>query len=361
MDEPITAAAPSPAPSSEISQGTPTPATPATPEATPPAQPTPSKPSQEPQAHGEPPLSEELTLAAQLTKALVKDAKAEPPPAVPEEKPPGAEEPPPDPNATRYAIPSSSTFKGNHELRKAFVEKVELLKQADQQLAQSTQMVTSFREKVREIGATPEQVQASFGYLALLNQGKLQEALKVIDHQRAEIAKQLGVALPGVDYNPLAEFPDLQAKLDDLSLTEEAALEVAKARLDKQRAEEAAAQRQQGQERVQQQFQMRERCHQQMMEAIADLAANDLDYPMLDEALADYIEKSDFMANVPPQFWANNLKTVYNSLKAGMAKLGKPTGVNPLRPRAPEGGGEGRVAEAEPKTLHEAISRRFGP
>lgn len=351
-----------PTSSMDSSSSSPSTATPSSGQPTQPTQTTPSTPSAEQPA----PATEE-GLAAEITKALVKDTSGEAPATDPEatgtqpageEPAPGAQ---PDPQANRYAIPPSSSFKlpGGHELRKAFVEKVEMLKQADTQLAQVSQMVSSFRERVSEIGATPEQVTASFGYLQALNSGDYQSALKMLDAERSAIARKLGVRLDGVEFDPLADFPDLQERVDNMQLSEEAALELAQTRLRQRQQDEARQAREQQTEKAQQQFQYREKCHNDMMTWLDQVSKSDVDYPALDEHIARYIEESNFMAEVPPQFWTRNLQVVYNSLKQGLAKQARnASGATPLRSRAPEGAATAEVHQ-EAGSLGELLTKRF--
>ncbi len=187
----------------------------------------------------------------------------EPPPktATPAEPEPGAAPPGPEPSEDLKAlIQIPKGIKGDHRAAfKALADKsVELdrkLVETSQQVATLTeakQMLDGFQEVITNSQAKPEQLAQAFDYLYHINNGNLDQAIELIEHERASLYALAGKLPPGTD--ALADHPDLQQKVEALELTREAAEEIARYRnTDKLRkSTEARAKEQSDQQRQQQ-------------------------------------------------------------------------------------------------------------
>lgn len=106
---------------------------------------------------------------------------------------------------------------------------------------------------VMETGASPEQYGKSLDYLTLVNRAVAgdaaagEKAFDLLSSELADLAKALGKEVPGV-FDPLADYPDLQAEVEAEDITRKRALEIAAQRTRDANAQrvQAHAQQQQG-------------------------------------------------------------------------------------------------------------------
>lgn len=97
---------------------------------------------------------------------------------------------------------------------------------------QATQTAQQWQETIASTGATPEQFGSSLQYLSLVNSGSpesLQQAYDLLSGELANLGKLIGREVPGA-YDPLADHPDLQQRVEDRMIDREDALEIAQAR-----------------------------------------------------------------------------------------------------------------------------------
>lgn len=269
----------------------------------------------------------------------------------------GAPEAPQQPDlATLTAMPEG--IRGEH--RRAFKQLADYatqqqaaVQEATQKAQQMEQRVSAFSELVQETSAQPEQVMAAFEYLGLVNrmargQATKEEAVQAIEFLKSEmahVARAAGISDIGqVKVDPLSGHPDLRKRVDDLDMTEDAAIELAQAR------EKLARVNAQGQQTQQQQAQQQavQQARQAIGQWIATVKKTDLDWPALDRKLAAQLRL--LIQGRPPSEWPSLVQRWYTTEKS----MSKGTARRQETPLAPRGGATSS-ASAAPKSLHEAV------
>jgi len=177
-----------------------------------------------------------------------------------------------------------------------------------------------WEQTIQATGASPEQFGNVLNYLTAINSGDPAQMGKAYEAMQAELAwlgKQLGKPAPG--YDPLADHRDLQAQIEQGTLSREAAQELIAAR----RQQAIYSERQQ--QSIQQQQQ--QAAQQQALDAVAALGdklrAQD---GMLFKARFKAIEPmvAVIQDSLPPAQWAAAIERAYQAAP-----------VVPAAPRAP--------------------------
>lgn len=200
--------------------------------------------------------------------------------------------------------------------------------------------LTEFRTMVLEAYQDPQDFARALEFGRLVGAGddaSLRTALGMLDEQRAALALRLGVDAPGVD--PLAEFPDLKQAVEDMAITREKAIELAKYKhRDKQQTQQRQAAQQQQQERQQSQQQ-----HEQEITALTEKAtayfttrSKEVDYPAKMDAIKAYFGKPEnvqnFVQSFRPDQWLGQFQFMYDNIRTAPAP--RPSAQNqPLRSR----------------------------
>lgn len=264
----------------------------------------------------------------------------EAPAADPTKKPPVV-----DPNA----MPEGLTPKAQ--------ERFQTLANTNKELTARVQEYEPIVASARELQATfqthgvkREQFDQAMEVVGLMNRGDLQGALRVLDEQRALISMHLGKPLPGAD--ALANFPDLRQAVDNLQITEEHALELARGRT-VQNYSQQAQQRQQAEQQSQQQAQEQHQAGVRAVDGVCKrLEQSDMDYAAIEPMLLKEINDG-LLRGVPPSEWARIVEKTYGLIKqtASATRSSAPS-TTVLRPT---GGESPRQA---PKTMHEAMWNR---
>lgn len=195
---------------------------------------------------------------------------------------------------------------------------------------------------------TPEDIKALFGYNKVVKEGRLEEALKMIEATRAALLRSLGREAPGVDL--LKDFPDLAKKVEDQEMTREAGLEVARARRDKAAREAADAQRQQQDRGTQQIQQRRQKGEADIAAWATKMAKEDIDYAAKEEKVLARV--AGVVRRYPPELWLPTLQEIYDSIE--VVKQAGERGHQPLRPSGAKGGPK------QPADMKDAIAQGLG-
>lgn len=225
------------------------------------------------------------------------------------------------------------------------------LKEREAERDEARNQVSYVREVFQTHGIQKEQFEQAAQILGAMNRGDWQGALQALDEQRKQISLIIGQPLPGVD--ALAQFPDLRTAVDNLQVTEQHAMELARAR-----AQQLASQQQQQRAQQVQQTQQQEQQAVQAATAEVDayckqLASTDMDYPAIEAQLLPAMK--DLLAGVPPNRWKTAIETQYSLLKrmASTVRGASPAAPAPiLRPT-----GQGSPATA-PKSMFDAMWNR---
>lgn len=227
-----------------------------------------------------------------------------------------------------------------------FQKLVETNKELTGRIEQAEQQTSYIRETFQQHGVRREQFEQAVQFIGAINSGNLEQALRALDAQRAEIALALGKPLPGVDV--LSEHPDLRQAVDAMQMSETHAIELAKRRRDEQFAQanwQATQQRQQEEQRTQQAvntglLEIDKFCKQ--------IAQTDVDYPAIEALLLPEIK--NLISGLPPMQWKSAIETQYRLLKqAAAARATSAPSQTVLRPT-----GSASPA-ARPRSMHEAM------
>lgn len=216
------------------------------------------------------------------------------------------------------------------------------------------QSAQALQQTFHENGIRREQFEQAMQVVGLMNRGDLRGALAALDEQRRLISLHLGQPLPGAD--ALADHPDLRAEVDNLQITEQRALEIARSRLQQsqwqqqsQRQQQENQQHQQEQQRLQQEHQARNDSMLAVDRFCKQMQTSDLDYARIEPILLKQIEDG-LLEGVPFAARPALVQKTYALIKqtaASSRTAGQSTAV--LRPT---GGESPRQA---PKTMHEAM------
>lgn len=185
---------------------------------------------------------------------------------------------------------------------------------------------------VMETGATAEQYGQTLDYLRLVN-GALagdreatEKAFAVVEKEYKALAQALGRKVDGVD--PLEGYDDLREKVEDGYLSEDDALEIARAR-----AQQAALQTQQ--QTVQQQTQQQQAVEQGRNALAAwdqQMLQADPSYASKRDALSAQV--AVIRAQLPPDRWLQATQQLYATLPNLQPAVPAKPAPGPVRPRA---------------------------
>lgn len=225
-------------------------------------------------------------------------------------------------------------------------------KELSEQHRQVLDSVEPFRKALQENGIVKEQFDQAASVIGMMNRGDLEGALKELDEQRRLLSLAMGKPIPGVD--ALSGYPDLRTKVDQMQITEEDALEIARTR-SQESTRQTLMQREQ--EKTQQQEQQRKSQEQEQqawtegLNAVdkftSEMKKSDIDFAAIEAKLLPRIPA--LIQGVPPAQWAEKVKNLYELIKetAGSTRSSTSSGV--LRPT-----GQQSPSQA-PKSMHEAM------
>lgn len=173
---------------------------------------------------------------------------------------------------------------------------------------------------VASTGLPPERMAKVLDVCRLLasnDENELKVALQALDETRADICKRLGIAQPGVD--ALEDFDDLKRAVEQMEITEDRALELAKLR----RLQSAKQQEFRQQQAVQQQQQEYARQVQGFSTAVntlfRQLSVSDPMYKAKEAKIAEALRNPAFVQTMISKFhpdqWLDQLKFMYDAIQ----------------------------------------------
>lgn len=226
---------------------------------------------------------------------------------------------------------------------------------------QYREQLTGLQQVFQEHQVQQPQFEQAVEVIGMINRGDFAAARQFLLDQLQQIAVLSGEPIGSVD--ALAEFPDLRQQVDGFLLSEENALQLARARKMQQIQHQQA--QQQGQRQQQEQAQRQQQQAQQQavetgLSAIdtfcKQMQTTDLDYQVIEEQLLPVIP--ELIKGVPPDRWATVVKLQYQAIKNTAGKLRQTLGQQPgtvLRAT-----GQASPAAA-PKTMAEAMWGNSAP
>ena len=253
-----------------------------------------------------------------------------------EEEPKPAEAKPDEPKTPEQeeaeVLEVVKSERGKERVQKVFSE----LKAKEAALVAKEAELDEIRTVIQGTGSNPDQLSQTLECLRLVNSGNpadLRVAAEMFEQWRAQIYQQLGVEAPGVDL--LAGHDDLKSAVDNMEITRERALELAKLR----KAEAERMQKTQAQQQSQQatqQFQQTVQTAAQQMEAYLSTRANEVDHQARMKVISDHFRNpanlQQFVNTYQPEQWTSTIKFMYDNIQVPKATAA-PRDPQPLRSR----------------------------
>ena len=244
-----------------------------------------------------------------------------------------------------------------------FGEVINTLKARESTIAELTQANTGLKEArdailgvMEESRTSQDQLATYLDFNAKITSGdpkQLEEALAMVEEQRALLYQALGREPEGAGVDLLKDFPDLVKQVEDEEITRKAALEIATARRERN-ARQAAQQRREQQ--TSQQTQTAQQHKQAAEEALSGIEAwtaklqkSDLDYKAKEDKLLAKL--NHVMTKYPPDKWLETLQLLYEGIVITKAPGG---GETPIRPR------HDRPGQKAPTRMLDAINQGLG-
>ena len=228
------------------------------------------------------------------------------------------------------------------------------IQQFQQQMAQAQELVTGFQNMVVESQATDQEFSALMDYCKAIKTGDWRSAEPLLAAQIQQFRMATGRDPAGAD--PIAQHPDLSARLSSGALTPDIAMELARHRRQQEQwtQQQQAAQQQQAQTaQQQQQEQQLAQATNQAATTIASwvqtLKAQDLDFPKKEQMLSEYAKTVAEQFWDRPQAWPGLLQQAYNLMAQQKAAPPAAPSYQPLRPSGAIGGPK------QPKDMAEAM------
>lgn len=218
------------------------------------------------------------------------------------------------------ALEGVNAERGRQRITKLFHERRQL-----------RQDIEDFRQVVVSTGMSPEEFARTlqFGRLATSNDpAQLEQALQMVEAQRVELYGRLGKEAPGIDL--LAEFPDLKARVDNLELTRDAAVELAGYRRRDKQAKQQRETQQQQEERLQK-FEATVTQAANALDAYLATRANEADHEPRLRAIHAYFRRpgvlDEFVKTYEPHQWQHAVRTLYDNIRpTALAPAPAPSG-----------------------------------
>lgn len=194
----------------------------------------------------------------------------------------------------------------------------ERIKQVFQEKKALEQDLNQFRELVTKTGMSPQDFAQTLEFGRLVNSGdekNLRVALEMVEGQRAMLYAKLGVEAPGVDL--LKGHDDLKAAVDNMEITRDRAVELAKYR----KQQQEVTQRQQAQQQTTQDRQQFEQTVKQAagaMESYLSTRQNEVDHPARMKVITEHFKNpanlQQFIQTYEPRQWAATIKMMYDGI-----------------------------------------------
>lgn len=238
-------------------------------------------------------------------------------------KPAGTDEPKTLEAEESELLEGVKSERGRERIKQVFAERKQL--EAD---------ITEFRDLVKSTGMTAQEFAQTLEFGRLINSGdekNLRVALEMIEGQRSMLYQKLGVEAPGVDL--LSGHDDLKAAVDNMEITRERAVELAKFRkVDAETKARTQAQETQVQER--QVYEKTVKDAAGAMEAYLETRKNEVDHTARMKVISDHFRNpanlQKFVSTYRPEQWAATVQMMYDNIQVPKAAA---PGPQPIRSR----------------------------
>lgn len=256
------------------------------------------------------------------------------------------------PDALNDPIPTDVSKKTQERMRTL----IDTTRKAEAATTKMTEARDFLLERIMDSTATPQQYETLLGLAKLVNSPDPAEKTKALNYfQRASaaLARELGIAIPGVDL--LADHADLKQRVDLGQLSRKDAEEMAALR-NQQGAQEQNRQRAAAADRDKQQRAADVTNAKAALNTLEQTLKNDPNYAAKSKILIPMMQET--FKNIHPSKWAETYQQNYNKLVIAarprpvpVPNKGTPPANQPLRARTGAGG-----AAAAPSSLEEAVN-----
>lgn len=236
-------------------------------------------------------------------------------------------------------------------------ERAKMVPELEKRATEAETALAGVRELVQQSGLQPEEFQGMLAMGKLYKSSdpaELKQALEHLDGLRADLATRLGVDAPGVDV--LAQHADLKAKVDNMTLSREDALEIVRLRNTAAQANQATAA-----SRDMQQYQQTVQAAAKEMDAtLAARAATPGHQAKVDhirQYFADPARLQAFVTTYQPNQWKAAVLMMYDTYTPPPAMPAVPAAPQPLRPGHVASGV--RVPNGKPVSREEAVTNAW--
>lgn len=280
-----------------------------------------------------------------------------------------AEEPPEDAQVGQQPDPKQPQAKPKDEdltrplegkvspdTQQRFQKLTHALKERDAQVQEITKQAQYHEKRANEFvsilndaGIGPDEFGGFVDFRSALRSRNFDQAEAYLKAQLREFAIATGRNLAGDVSTVLDEFPDLAQRVQNMELTEQAALEVARARRVEAAVRQRHEQHQQHTQAAQQFQQSRTEALRSVAQQVAQWKRDDIDFAAKEAKIAAQMKR---LRDVPPQQWLAKVQEYYELLNEG-ASLSKPPSGDIERPL--RGGAGPAAASRQPASMYEAM------
>lgn len=203
------------------------------------------------------------------------------------------------------------------------------------------------RKLFEEHYVDPERFSTLMGYQRLVGEGNLKEARAALFAELKRLNLEIGDNARAPD--PLSDHEDLQTGVENGQLSQEHAIEIARARARDAESQQRAQQSRQTQTSADQERQLADGATQEIATWAAELRKNDINFLVKEKQILGLID--GIVQEYPARLWLPTIKRVYDSMKVGPSVTGQggAAGVQPLRPTG------GQQVSREPTSEFEAV------
>lgn len=222
------------------------------------------------------------------------------------------------------------------------------VKARDDQINELKGAVSYVQETFQTHGVKQEQFEQAVGFIGAINRGDIATAEKLLLGQLRQLSLMTGKDYGG-EVNPLAEFTDLNERVNGLQISRDDAMEMARLR-SQQQAQQRAWETQQAQQQTTQAAEHEFKTAQTALDGWArQMASQDIDWPKIEARLLPVIP--ELLKGIPPGAWANVVQTQYKLLKNAASEFRQPPGQTP-QPLRPNGAAS---PQGRPSSMYEAM------
>lgn len=220
-----------------------------------------------------------------------------------------------------------------------------------QQFEEVQGTLKAFQTEMQRTGATPETLEAFFTYTEAINGKRYEDAEKILVGQLKALQLASGRRVNLDHTDPLVDYPDLQKEVEDLKITPERAVEIAKARAETATRTQQQAQRDEQARKAGDSDKVREDAIKAVQAWATQQAASDIDYKGKEGKILAKLKA--IAETYPPNLWLVRIKEAY----ADLGVVAPPTDTAGGKDNALRRGVGGGAGKPAPQNMHEALAQ----